>query len=92
MGVNYSDLIMHVKRFRKKVNSIEGLKKMWGAGNLNHKVRRCIRILSYLFMRKQCLPYIFHSKVRNFGTHIKYRKKLIEGIENPDVFNHIKDY
>lgn len=92
MGVNYSDFLMHVKRFRKKVNSIDGLKKMWGAGNLNHKMRRCIRILSHIFMREHCLPYIFHSKVRNFGTHIKYRTKLIEGIQRPDEFNHIKDY
>ena len=31
-------------------------------------------------MRKHCLQYIFHSKVRNYGIHIKYRQKLIEGI------------
>lgn len=43
-------------------------------------------------MRKHCLQYIFHSKVKNYGVHIKYRQKLIEGIENPSAFNHIKDF
>ena len=92
MGVQFSDFMMQVRRMKKKVNSIEGLKKMWGADNLDHKVRKCIRIMSYQFMRKHCLRYIFHSKVRNYGTHIKYRQKLIEGIENPVAFNHIKDF
>jgi hypothetical protein len=53
---------------------------MWGYDNLDHKIKKCIRILSYEFMRKHCLEYIFHSKVRNFKVHIKYRTKLIEGI------------
>ena len=92
MGVSFPDFMMQVRRMKRKVNSIEGLKKMWGADNLDHKIRKCIRILSYQFMRKNCLQYIFHSKVRNYGTHIKYRQKLIEGIEDPVAFNHIKDY
>lgn len=77
---------------KNKINSIDGLRKMWGSDNLSNKVKKCIRILSYQFMRKHCLRYIFCSKVRNFGTHIKYRQKLIEGIEDPVSFSHIKDY
>ena len=79
-GVKYPDFLMHIRRLKKKVNSIDGLKKMWGAGNIDHKMKKCIRIISHIFMRKHCLPYIFHSKVRNYTTHIKYRAKLIEGI------------
>lgn len=92
MGLNFSDFMMQVRRIKKKVNSIEGLRKMWGSDSLTNQVKKCIRILSYEFMRKHCLRYIFHSKVRNYGTHIKYRQKLIEGIENPSSFTHIKDY
>ena len=92
MGIPFPDFMMLVRRTKKKVNSIEGLRKMWGSENLQHQIRKCIRILSYDFMRKHCLRYIFHSKVRNYGTHIKYRKRLIEGIENPVAFHHIKDY
>lgn len=92
MGVSYSDFMMQVRRAKKKINSIEGLKRMWGYDNLDHKIKKCIRILSYEFMRKNCLQYIFHSKVQNYKTHIKYRQKLIEGIENPASFSNIKDY
>ena len=34
MGINHSDFITHVRRLRKKVTSIDGLRKMWGAGKL----------------------------------------------------------
>lgn len=92
LGVTFSEFMMQVRRIKKKVNSIESLRKMWGSDNLDHKIKKCIRILSYKFMRKHCLQYIFHSKVKNYGVHIKYRQKLIEGIENPAAFNHIKDF
>lgn len=92
MGIKYSDIMMQVRRIKKKVNSIQGLRRMWGSDNLEHKMKKCIRILSYEFMRKHGLEYIFHSKIRLYKTHIKYRQKLIEGIENPIAFNHIKDY
>lgn len=83
MGIKFSDLMINAKRLKKRVNSIEGLKRMWGCEDLDHKIKKCIRILSYYFMRKHCLKYIFHSKVRIYAQHIKYRKKIIEGIENP---------
>jgi len=56
---------------------------MWGENCSHDKVKKCIRVLSYHFMRKKCLPYIFNSRVKNFHTHIKYRKKIMEGLENP---------
>jgi|688.fasta_scaffold402010_1 hypothetical protein len=92
MGVSYSDFMMQVRRSKKKINSIEGLKRMWGYDNLDHKIKKCIRILSYEYMRKHCLQHVFNSKVRNHKVLIKYRNKLIEGIENPAAFNNIKDY
>ena len=50
---------------------------MWGENEKDEKVKMCIRILSYHFMRKKCLPYIFNSRVKNYHTHIKYRKKIM---------------
>lgn len=83
MGVNLSDFLIQIRKMKNKINSIDGLRKMWGSDDLENNMKKCIRILSYQFMRKHCLRYIFHSKVRNFCTHIKYRQKLIEGIESP---------
>jgi hypothetical protein len=56
---------------------------MWGENCSDDIVKKCIRVLSFHFMRKKCLPYIFNSRVKNFHTHIKYRKKIMEGLENP---------
>lgn len=92
LGLNLPEFLMEIRKMKNKINSIEGLRKMWGSDSLNNVFKKCTRILSYEFMRKQCLRYIFYSKVRNFGTHIKYRQKLIEGIENPLEFSHIKEY
>jgi len=83
LNINVPDFLIQIKKMKTKINSIEGLRKMWGSDNIENKSKKFIRIMSYQFMRKQCLRYIFHSKVKNFGTHIKYRQKLIEGIENP---------
>ena len=91
-NVSESNLRMNMKRLELRGNSIQTLRKMWGSENMNNKGRKCIRILSYIFMRKYSLSYIFNSKVKNYRTHLKYRKKLIEGIENPISFNHIKEY
>lgn len=90
MKINLSDFLIQIKKMKTKINSIEGLKRMWGFESLESKSKKCIRILSYEFMRKQCLGYIFHSKVKNYGTHIKYKQKLIEGIQNPSSFTHLK--
>lgn len=44
-------------------------------------------------MRKHCFDYIFSSsKIRNMEVHIKYRRKIMEGISNPDDFTYIKDF
>jgi hypothetical protein len=51
-----------------------------------------MRILSKLFLRKYALQYIFNSRITNYSSHIKYRHKLLEGVDNPMEFNNIKDY
>jgi len=79
-SLNLSDFLIQIRKMMHRINSIDGLRKMWGSDQLDNRMKKCIRILSHEFMRKHCLRYIFYSKVRNFGTHIKYRQKLIEGI------------
>lgn len=87
-----SDLLLHIKKHKKEVNSINYLKEMWGYQDQSNPILKCIRILSYVFMRKHCLSYIFNSRVKNYSTHIKYRKRIIEGIENPSEFTCIKQF
>ena len=68
--------MMQLKKFKKKVNSISYLKNMWGYLDEKNSIKKCVRIASYIFMRKYCLSYIFNSRVKNFGTHIKYKQKI----------------
>jgi len=65
---------------------------MWGFGDNKNEIKRCLRIYSHYFLRKHYLPYIFNSRVKDYRLHIKYRKKILEGIENPERFTCIKEY
>lgn len=90
--LSVSDLLNHIKKHKKEVNSIHYLKVMWGFENIEDPIFKCIRILSHIFMRKYCLSYIFNSRIKNYNTHIKYRKRMLEGIENPVEFTCIKQF
>ena len=90
--VDLMELMIVVKEFKGKINTIHDLREMWGEQAKDDKVKKCIRILSYHFMRMKCLPYIFNSRIRNYHTHIKYRKKMMEGIRDPEKFTKIKEF
>lgn len=49
-----------------------------------------MRILSFIFLRKYCLSYVFNSRIKNHTTHVKYRGRIIEGLLNPEDFTCIK--
>lgn len=72
--------MVQVRKQKTKINSIADLRGLWGEDDKDSNMKKCFRVLSYEFMRKHCLMYIFHSRVKNYGTHIKYRGKIIEGI------------
>lgn len=86
------DLLLSVRRHKKEVNSINYLKLIWGHVDKSDPIFKCIRILSYVFMRKHCLEYIFNSRIKNYSTHIKYRKRIMEGIQNTTEFTCIKQF
>lgn len=51
-----------------------------------------MRKVSNYFLRKVALSYIFNSKVDNHHSHIKYRCKFVQNLEQPGGFDHLKDY
>lgn len=91
-GVSFAEFMSQVRKNKTRINSIADLRKMWGEGDYDNKMKKCFRMLSHDFMRRHCLMYIFNSRVKNFGTHIKYRRKIISGIEKPSDFTNIKEY
>lgn len=89
---NVVDLLLSVRRHKKEVNSINYLKLIWGHGQQADPIFKCIRIMSNIFMRKHCLEYIFNSRIKNYSTHIKYKKRIMEGIANTEDFTCIKQF
>lgn len=51
-----------------------------------------MRVITYEFLRKHALSYIFDSRICTYGSHIKYRQRLCEAVASPEEFKHIKDY
>jgi len=92
MNISYPEIQMRVRKLKKKMGSIQTLRKMWGSENLENNMKKCFRILSFRFMREHCLDYIFSSKVKDVGVHVKYRRKIMEGIQNPVNFTFIKEF
>jgi phage gp29-like protein len=49
-------------------------------GSIYNKV---FRILSWEYLRKHYLNHIFASRIENYGIHLKYRLRMLEGLNNP---------
>jgi hypothetical protein len=86
--LNYDHLLEEFKMSKRNINTIADLRELWTTG----KYSREMRILSNLFLRKYSLKYIFNSRVSNYASHIKYRRKLREALKDPNTFTSIKDY
>jgi hypothetical protein len=87
-SVTYDELLEEFKTRKKHINTIADLRSLWTDG----KFCREMRILSYLFLRKHAMQYIFNSRVTNYASHIKYRMKLRDALRDPGSFRNIKDY
>lgn len=58
-------------RLKKNIKTIKGIRQMWSEEK--NPFAKEIRILSAVFLRKYCLPYIFNSRIKNHALNIKYR-------------------
>ena len=71
-----------------KVHSISELRALWTPeGNIYHQA---FRMFSGEYLRKYCLARTFNSRVENFMIHLKYRDRLLVGLEYPQEFTVLK--
>jgi hypothetical protein len=56
----------------------------------DNKFHKAFRILSSQYLRKHSLHHIFNSRVNNHALHLKYVRKLIKSIEDPEQFITLK--
>lgn len=86
--VDYDELLGDLKKKKKSINTIADLRGLWS----NYRFAKCMRVITFVFLRKHALKYIFDSRICTYSSHIKYRQRLCEAVGNPEKFNHIKDY
>ncbi len=70
--------------------SVSDLRKLWLEEH--HKHAKIMRIFSMNFLRKHSYEYIFNSRIKMYDRNLKYRHKIIEGVQNPESFNMLKDF
>jgi hypothetical protein len=72
------------------VESFSDFKLLWTRqGNPFHKA---FRILSYKYLKENCLQEIFLSRVENTLTHLKCRTLLLEALRSPQQLTIFKAY
>jgi len=81
-GIQYEEFISILKEKKKSLNSIAELRNLWTDSNFCYA--REMRTLSIYFLKKASLSYIFGSRISHHEGHIKYRRRLIEAIKNPN--------
>ena len=70
--------------------SVSDLRKLWLDDHNKHA--KIMRIFSMNFLRKHSCEYIFNSRIKMYDRNLKYRHKIIEGVQNPQGFNMLKDF
>jgi hypothetical protein len=90
LGSNYTceQLTSELKKKKKSINKISDLQKLW----LNEKFSKEFRVLTGIFLRKYCLSWVFNSRIKNIKYPIKYRCRIIEGVQKPEEFNFLKNF
>jgi hypothetical protein len=85
---SYDQLTNELKKKKKSINKISDLQKLWQG----EKFSREFRVLTGVFLRKYCLPWVFNSRIKNIKYPIKYRYRIIEGVEKPEEFIYLKNF
>jgi hypothetical protein len=73
---------LELKNKKKGLNRIEDLRQLW----LDNPFSKEVRVMTQIFLRKHCLPWIFNSRIENLKHPIKYRYRIIEGVQKPEEF------
>ena len=86
----------YCRKLKSNVNTIKHLRRVWTAESKNYKVpeyRKCFRILSFKFLRKNFPAQIYESgRIKNKVAYLKCRAKIMEYLRFPDKLVNLKDY
>ena len=69
------------------MGKISDLRDLW---TVKSNIGKEMRVISNLFIRKCGFQWIFNSKIRDYGCHIKYRRFLGEALQKPEELRDLK--
>ena len=81
-GQNFADFDRHIQKYKNRISTIADLRSLWMDSCT--PFAKALRIISYLYVRRHSFSHIFNSRVENFNKHIKYRYKILQGLEKPE--------
>lgn len=81
VGQDYRAFMNSVRKICKRTTSIKHLRMLWGTNYF----AKAYRIISVNYLRKYSYGDIINTKVKNKNVmkHLKYRYKMMEGVEDP---------
>ena len=82
--------IKNIEKFMKHMYSMSDLRKLWLEDSNKHA--KLTRMISMNFLRKHSFQYIFNSRIKIYDRNLKYRRRIIQGVQNPQSFSILKDF
>lgn len=82
----FQSIIRHVKRYRRKIKTIDELINMWrNQPNCPEEFSAYLRVLSRYFLERESIVRIITSKyVKDKSYHLEIRRYLLETLKSLD--------
>ena len=88
LAVSEHEFMVAVEQARGRIHSIKELRSLWSEDG--HPFNKAFRVLSHQYLREHCMAKTFNSRIENYGVHLKYRQRLLEGLTDPSQFTVLK--
>ena len=81
-------LMGYLREKKRSMNKISDLRELWEDGQYG----RVLRVVSMHFLRTRCHAWIYNSRVEDRWNPLKYRPRIIQGVQQPAHFIYLKEY
>jgi len=96
LGITLESFDDYIEKRKKSANCIKKLREMLPHGtgepeeDLAYKI--AFQKICIVFLKFFCVNWLYHSKIAEKVTHLKYRFKIMRRVRNPQYFTYLKDF